>query len=559
MDDRFRSEESGYKVGPDRPKQPQISKANLLGDFSENIDSTSGKSMSDAPTVIGAAKAKRFQVNLPEEANLIPDFSSPQQTAKPSVLQEVSGEEYLASIRNRTSDRSAGASAVKSEQSADSVASGAVQKKASPAVVGKSQQNTRIIPVVRTPKTKNGAAKPSAPVIQNRNTPKKPLTQEQARKLRAKKKYNFINSVLVACVCLIFITILTVTASTVAMTTINDILVIDKGDNAGSVSVYIEPESDYDEVFGALKDAGLIKQPLITDIFCKFRHYDEIEVYEDGKYVETKRISYEAGTYYLDADMGVEAMLESMMSSRLNSSETVRLTFPEGWTIAQIFEKIEKYRVCEADKLYANLDIIGSQYGFIESIGTVNGRYLKAEGYLFPDTYDFFIGENASSVIKKLFNNFDAKWKDEYNDRLKELNMTVDEIITIASIIQREAANSSQMGAVSSVIHNRLADKATYPFINMDSTSNYISVLAKDFDVLNDFYEKLYAASYNTYSNTGLPPGPICNPGAAAIRAALYPDDTKYYYFCHDDSGNIYLAATKSEHDANYMKVLYGH
>ncbi len=543
MDDRFRSEDTGFNNNQAKPGPSRISKSNPLGDFSENIDSVGGKAINGIPSS-GTPKAKKFQVTLPEEANLIPDIVPTQRRADAPSLQNVTGREYVESISNRNvSNRGEALSENKV------ITSNATQ----PA------QHTRIIPEVQSSSDSGQPRKAiEKPAKVQKTAPVKPEIR-RPKKVSARKRYNFINSVLVACVCVIFIAILTVTASTVAMTTINDILVINKGESGEYVSVYIEPGSDYDEVFETLKDAGLIKQPIITDFFCKFRHYDEIDVYDkEGNYVETRRIAYEAGNYYLDADMGVESMLESMMSSRMNSSDTVRLTFPEGWTIAQIFQKIEKYKVCEAEKLYANLDIIGSQYDFFEDITSVNGRYLKAEGYLFPDTYDFFIGENASSVIKKLFNNFNSKWKDEYNDRLDELGMSVDEIITIASIIQREAKDTTQMDDISAVIHNRLSDKATYPSIDMNSTKDYILSL-KSFNILSDFYYNMYLNSYNTYSNGGLPPGPICNPGAAAIRAALYPSDNNYHFFCHDDSGNIYLAVTASEHQANAEKVLYGH
>ena len=113
------------------------------------------------------------------------------------------------------------------------------------------------------------------------------------------------------------------------------------------------------------------------------------------------------------------------------------------------------------------------------------------------------------------------------------------------------------MDDISSVIHNRLKDKATYPSIDMNSTKDYVLSL-KEFNVLSDFYYNLYLNSYNTYSNQGLPPGPICNPSAAAIRAALYPADTDYHFFCHDDNGTLYLAETASQHQANTEKVLYG-
>lgn len=544
MDDRFRSEDTVSGVGKTGSVPPHITKPNSLGDFSENVQSTRGRVSPVSASSVNPRVGK-FQVHLPEEASSIPDIvpSAPQK-AEPTV-KEVTGKEYLESIQRRNA----------------------------------SVQNTRVVnpplterPAVHTgSKAPTGAPKASAsgaaadrgaPVVKKAtvNRPAKAAPVRKNVKSAAKKKYDFINSVLVVCVCVIFISILTITASTVAMSTINDILVIDKGDDNGNyISVYIPPEAtEYEQVFEIVKNAGLIKQPLITDFFCKFRHYDEVKVKnsETGEY-ENVRIKYSPGTYFLNSEMGIESILEEIMVSSSGYKDTVRLTFPEGWTIAQIFQKLEKYEVCTAEKLYANLDIIGEQYGFISSIASDNSRYLKAEGYLFPDTYDFFIGENAGSVIKKLFNNFESKWKDEYNDRLKELDMSMDEIITIASVIQREAKDTTQMDAISSVIHNRLKDSATYPSIDMNSTKDYVLSL-KEFNILSDFYYNLYLNSYNTYSNKGLPPGPICNPSAAAIRAALYPEDSDYHFFCHNDRGEIFLASTASEHQANTEKVLYG-
>lgn len=529
MDDRFRNEDLTPSGKSSQVVPPHITKSNSLGDFSENIQSTRGSSVKP--------RAAKFQVHLPEEANSIPDIV-PAAPANPTpAVREVTGREYLESIQK------------KNDTATRVIPAGSVQKAASTA-----PQMQKREPVRQTERKAAPAVKKA--VVQNN---KKTAPVQQKRKSAAKKKYNFINSVLVACVCVIFIAILTVTASTVAMTTINDILVIDKSGDNNYISVYIPPEAtEYEQVFEIVKDTGLIKQPLITDIFCKFRHYDEVRVKnKETQQYETVRIKYSPGTYFLNAEMGIESILEEIMVSSSGYKDTVRLTFPEGWTVAQVFQKLEKYGVCEAEKLYANLDIIGNQYDFIRDIGTVNGRYLKAEGYLFPDTYDFFIGENAGSVIKKLFNNFESKWKDEYNDRLKKLGMSLDEIITIASIIQREAKDTTQMDAISAVIHNRLADKATYPSIDMNSTKDYVLSL-KEFNLFTDFYYNMYLGSYNTYSNPGLPPGPICNPSAAAIRAALYPEDSDYHFFCHNDKGEIFLAETASEHQANTEKVLYG-
>ncbi|MBQ3136182.1 MAG: endolytic transglycosylase MltG [Clostridia bacterium] len=535
MDDRFRNEDAVSGINKKDSVQPQNINPPILGDFSENIRSVSGKNYNPAGGA-GQHRSVKFQVHLPEEASLIPDITPSVNKNPTPAVREITGKEYLESIQNRKP-------VIQHDSGTVDNVKKPVKKQVTSAVNKPVQKNVQK-PVAATKKVSSANKK---------------VSSSNKIKSRKKKKYDFINSVLVACVCVIFISILTVTASTVAMTTINDILVIDKSGDDDYISVYIPPEAtEYEQVFEIIKNSGLIKQPLITNLFCKFRHYDEVLVKnkETNQY-ENVRIKYSPGTYFLNAEMGIESILEEIMVSSSGYKDTVRLTFPEGWTVAQVFQKLEKYGVCTAEKLYANLEITGEEYDFISRIGVVNGRYLKAEGYLFPDTYDFFIGENAGSVIKKLFNNFESKWKDEYNSRCKEIGMSVDQIMTIASIIQREAKDTTQMDAISSVIHNRLKDSATYPSIDMNSTKDYILSL-KEFNVLSDFYYSLYLNSYNTYSNQGLPPGPICNPGAAAIRAALYPADTDYCFFCHNDAGEIFLAETASEHQANAEKVLYG-
>ncbi len=385
---------------------------------------------------------------------------------------------------------------------------------------------------------------------------KKSLTPAEMKK-REKKRFDLAKGLLITCVCLVFVTIITVSASTVAFSLINDVFVIDRSQNR-NVTVEIPEGADYEQVFQILEDNGLIRQSFLTDFFCKFRHYDKVKVKdrETGEYVD-KKIEYQPGVYYLEQNAGIEKILETIMVKSNVSKDTVRLTFPEGWSVAQIFAKIEKYDVCSAEKLYANLDIIGEQYDFISDISATSGRYLKAEGYLFPDTYDFYIDESPSSVLKKLFNNFQNKWTDEFDKRAKELGLTVDQVINLAAMIQREAKDGTQMGVVSSVMHNRLADSDTYPYFEMNSTKDYITSL-KDYNLFSDFYYETYLSSYNTYSSQGLPPGPICNPGLTAIKAALYPTDTDYYFFCHSNSGEIYLAKTADEHQANTEKVIYG-
>ena len=505
MDDRFHNENLGvtgkYKGVNDKESKP------ALGDFSEIIDSNA-----TAEPVV-APKAKKFEVHIPdidsETAIAAPAYEkqevSPEPSAEYSPLQEI-----------------------KPTQSEDRV----------------------VAPKKSKANSKNKKTAPVDPKL------KAKMKQKKAR-IRASRRYEFIKNLLLTCVCFIFIATITVSISTVAVGFLNDILVL-SDDNDFTADVEIPEGATYDQVFDILCEAGLVRQPYLTDIFLRFRHYDKVQVKNpETGLLEDKFIEYEPGIYRLNYSDGIENMIETIMYKTNYAKDTVRLTFPEGWSIAQIFAKIEKYGVCEADKLYANLDIVGNQYGFISEIDAEGGRYLTCEGYLFPDTYDFFIGEAPSSVLKKLFNNYEAKWSDDYTERLEELGITMDEAIIIASIIQREAKDGSQMKDISSVIHNRLNDPVNFPNIQMNSTTDYITSI-KQFDLFSDSYYAMYLDQYNTYKGMGLPPGPICNPGKTAINAALYPSDTNYYFFCHDKSGEVYYAATAQEHADNTSKVLYG-
>ncbi len=523
MADRFYSE--GSSRNNETPKEPTpgptneyyTQKKGALGDFSVNIDSNTS---TNAPGVVTPSpKAQKFQLHIDNFDDFVTE-SAPAHSQRPQRNAPVQKKTQSAPTRR--------APAQKPQQKKPLQ----TQKKA---IRQSSVEQTQVIAAQKPTK------KAQNPVSTTQQTSaRKPLTAEQKAKIKARKRYNFIKGVLITCVCVIFITILTVGASTVALNTINDILVIDKG-TSRSVRVDIPEGAEYEDVFNILNENGLIKQSFFADFFLRFRHYDTV--------------SYEPGAYYLQSDMGIENLIESIMVKKTINKDTVRLTFPEGFTIAEIFQKIEKYEVCTAEKLYANLDIVAEQYDFIEKIGDVSGRYLLAEGYLFPDTYDFYIDESASSVIKKLFNNFDNKWTEEYSERAKELGMSMDEIINIASMIQAEAKNASQMKDVSSVLHNRLAKKDTYPTLDMNSTKDYITS-TNEFGVFTDFYYDLYVGTYNTYTAKGLPPGPICSPGVKAIEAALYPNDTDYYFFCHSSTGDIYLAKTADEHLVNVQNVI---
>lgn len=334
-----------------------------------------------------------------------------------------------------------------------------------------------------------------------------------------------------------FILVSTVVLSSVGLGCVGDMLAINRSEE--NIEVEIKPDANYMDIIDVLKKNKLIKQKQFCYLFAKYRGFDE----------ET----FLSGNYYLNSNMGVEGMLRELMEAPV-SAETVTLSFPEGFTTSEIFEKLAKYDVGDANKLYsASRSETYNKYSFINDIKADDSRYLRLDGYLFPDTYDFYVGADANYIIKKFLDNFEAKWEDEYDARAKKMGYTRDEIIIIASIIQKEAANNEQMRVVSSIIHNRLNNSANFPTLGCDSTKDYINLFVKP--VIGEGKGAYYESKYSTAANAGLPPGPICNPGLEAIKAALYPDDTDYFYFCHDDSKKIYVAKTQKEHEANVAKA----
>ncbi|MBP9988423.1 MAG: endolytic transglycosylase MltG [Ruminococcus sp.] len=334
-----------------------------------------------------------------------------------------------------------------------------------------------------------------------------------------------------------FIFIFTTLFSYIGITCVGDMLAVNRSDE--NVAVSIPAGSNYQEIIKILKKNKLIKRPAFCEMFIKFRHFD----------TET----YLSGDYYLNSKMGVEGMMKDIMEEPV-VAESISLSFPEGWTISQIAEKLEKNDVCKATQFINSAKSANYSFDFISEIVDNENRYQKLEGYMFPDTYDFYVGADINYVIRKFLSNFDNKWEPEYDARAKKLGCTRDEIITIASIIQREAGDKDQMKIISSVIHNRLNNPSEYPTIACDSTALYISNFVTP--LVGESMGAVLREHYDTYATKGLPPGPICNPGMDAIKAALYPEETNYYFFAHDNAGKIYLATNYQDHKSNLIEIL---
>lgn len=227
-------------------------------------------------------------------------------------------------------------------------------------------------------------------------------------------------------------------------------------------------------------------------------------------------------------------------------SNVATVTFPEGFTVTQIAERLEENGVCsKADFLNA---VNNPDETIVAELGIDNRdeRIFLLEGYIFPDTYEFYKGESAASVLQRFIDNYRVKISESDKQRAAELGYTMDEIIRIASIIQEEAGRPEQDAKVSSVLHNRLN---TGTKIECDVTIAYLEDFCEPY--LQNGLTEENREKYNTYKCPALPAGPITNPGHSAIQAALYPEQTNYFFFVTDKDRNYYYAATWAEHVAN--------
>ncbi len=380
-----------------------------------------------------------------------------------------------------------------------------------------------------------------------------PVTQKQKKQMaektaeRVRQQSGFLTTKEKLTKLIIYFLIVAVSSSIICIygiRCINDVLAIDKQDVDKEVTISTgATDSDVIEI---LKDNDLIRNELFCKLFTKLIHGEN---------------EYVSGSYTINTDWGIEKMLSTMQAGN-TYSETITLTFPEGWTVDQIAEKLESNNVCTASSFIKTMQSVdfSTEYAFLRGQENKDLRFRALEGYIYPDTYEFYIGENASSVVRRFLDNFEAKWTADYQKKADALDMTVDEIITLASIIQMEAANSGQMKDISSVLHNRLDKPSTFPWLQCDSTEKYLLETIKVTLTSSTTDTQQYIAYrdlYDTYSEDckGLPVGAIANPGAAAIGAALNPSDTNYNYFRHDSEGGVYYANTFSEHEQNGYKV----
>lgn len=262
----------------------------------------------------------------------------------------------------------------------------------------------------------------------------------------------------------------------------------------------------------------------------------------------------QSGDYELSRSMSATQILDQLVSGD-GKPLTTNITIIPGWTVEDVANYLVEQKILSSAEEFLSLCRTGESYSgyyFIEDIleeDDASSRKYALEGYLSPNTYEIYTNSSADTIIKRLLSQTEASYLLTYDERAQELGLTMDEVFTLASMIEKEA-KTSDFAKVSAVFHNRLKLDMT---LDSDVTVKYVSGSEKMY--LNS--EDLSVDSpYNTYQNKGLPVGPVCNPSMDAIVAALYPDEQyvaqKYLYFCSTDpdSGALHFSKTLEEHQA---------
>ncbi len=292
---------------------------------------------------------------------------------------------------------------------------------------------------------------------------------------------------------------------------------------SGDVHITIPEGTGTSKIAAILEENGVINHTKLFSVSAQMSGYDK---------------KMRSGDFVVKNGMSYSEIMELLSSS--SGEELVKVTIPEGFEVTQIAERLEQAGLVSVADFMAALS--GEyEYRFLEGLPE---RSVKLEGYLFPDTYMFSKNMSAKDIVAAMLDNFDKHFKDEYYTRAQEMGYSVDDIVTLASIIERETNTQKERAKVAGVFYNRLNSN-----MRLQSCATVQYALGERKSVLSIADTKI-DSPYNTYINDGLPIGPIASPGNDCIVAALYPEATGALFFVLDSDGNHVFSNTYEEHMA---------
>ncbi len=344
---------------------------------------------------------------------------------------------------------------------------------------------------------------------EGRSTPRE--EREPARRPRKKKRRSAGRTIALVLLYVTAVIGLSVLLACVGWIAAGDVLALNK--DYKEITFTVTPGEEFDAVADRLKDEGIIEYEALFKLFASVTH---------------KKDKLAPGTYTLNTDMDYRALLAGMQANSASRSQ-VKIAIPEGYNIDQIFTLLEEKGVATVKELREAAADHDYAFSFLQDIPL--GDYHRLEGYLMPDTYTFYTPHDPILALNKLLVYFDSQVGDNLRDQAEQSGYSLREILTIASLIEREATSEDRTD-ISAVIHNRLKnpDAGTAGFLQIDATLFYINGGKEPTAV-----DREIDSPYNTYMYKGLPPGPIANPGMESIVAALNPSDSKNYYYALGD------------------------
>ena len=344
-------------------------------------------------------------------------------------------------------------------------------------------------------------------------------TQRSSNTRRRKKRSGLSGAAIYA----IFVIGVSALLACIGWVAANDVLALNKPEKTATIT--ITNDDSFGDVAEKLKDEGLIEYKFLFNLFATFtRSKDDVV----------------AGTFTLNTDMDYRALL-SGMSANSATRATVTVTIPEGYTVDQIFTLLEEKGVASVEDLQDMVANHDYAFSFLQDLEL--GDYHRLEGYLYPDTYEFTTPQNPLYVINKMLVRFDEQFTDAMRQEVADSGRTIHEIITIASMIEKET-DGNDRADIASVIYNRLNNPSggTQGYLQIDATLAYINGGKVPTEA-----DKSIDSPYNTYLYKGLPAGPISNPGLESIKAAMNPNSTSYYYYALGDDGVHHFFKTLRE------------
>ena len=300
-------------------------------------------------------------------------------------------------------------------------------------------------------------------------------------------------------------------------------------------------ESKAENLFLIEKGQGLqeISENLEKENLIKSKIFFELYVF-----FNKKQNQLQAGGYFLSLSMNVPEIVEKFVSGKIAK---VKITVPEGFTIKQIEEKInELFNTTRTVLVVLRVGDFKNEFGFLT--GTPDD--LTLEGFLFPDTYQFFYNESSDEIARKMLKNFEKKLDLNLKEEIEKQGKSIFETVIMASLLEKEIKTLGDKKLVSGILWKRLENGIP---LQVDATITYITekkttkVLKEDLQI---------DSPYNTYKYSGLPIGPICNPGLESIKAAIYPEDSNFWYYLSKPDGDTIFSKTLEEHNIAKAKYL---